>query len=311
MKTTKPIKFIDLFAGIGGFHFAFHKLGLECVFASEINSYARNSYIKNFAPLVSTKFFENNFNEDIYQKDKNEIPNFDILCAGFPCQPFSQIGYKKGFSEDLEGRGNLFFEIAKILEIKKPRAFFLENVQHLVKHDDGRTLNIIKETIEKLDYSFYYKVIRASDFNLPQHRPRIFMVGFLGEKKEDKMFDFPKPIELVKSMSDVFEADCPKKIGYTLRLGGSDSGINDRRNWDRYWVNGIDTKIQPLHGKRMQGFPDDFYLSDSRTKSMRLLGNSVAVDAVYYVGKNLIEYMTDKDKFVFNNLFEPMLKIAV
>ena len=308
---NKPKKIIDLFAGIGGFHLAFHKLGLECVFASEINSDARKCYEQNFKSYVSKDFFEKSFNTDIYQQDKFAIPDFDILCAGFPCQPFSQIGYKKGFSEDLEGRGNLFFEIAKILEIKRPKAFFLENVQHLIKHDDGRTLDIIKQTIEKLDYSFYYKIIRASDFNLPQHRPRIFMVGFLGESNEQKMFNFPKPIPLQKSMSDIFEAECPKKIGYTLRLGGSDSGIHDRRNWDRYWVNGVDTKIKPLHGKRMQGFPDDFYLSESRSKSMRLLGNSVAVDAVYYVAKNMIDYMNDKEKFVFNNLFEPFLKVAV
>ena len=183
---NKPKKIIDLFAGIGGFHLAFHKLGLECVFASEINADARKSYRQNFKSYVSKDFFEKSFNADIYQQDKFAIPDFDILCAGFPCQPFSQIGYKKGFSEDLEGRGNLFFEIAKILEIKRPKAFFLENVQHLIKHDDGRTIDIIKQTIEKLDYSFYYKIIRASDFNLPQHRPRIFMVGFLGESHDKK-----------------------------------------------------------------------------------------------------------------------------
>ena len=304
---NKPKKIIDLFAGIGGFHLAFHKLGLECVFASEINSDARKSYMQNFKSLVSKDFFEKSFNADIYQQDKFAIPDFDILCAGFPCQPFSQIGYKKGFSEDLEGRGNLFFEIAKILEIKRPKAFFLENVQHLIKHDDGKTLSTIKDTIESIGYSFYYKVVRASDFNLPQHRPRTFMVGFLGEEESQKMFYFPKPIPLRKTMSDVFEANCSKEIGYTLRLGGADSGIDDRRNWDRYLVNGENTRIEPFHGKRMQGFPDDFYLSESKSKSMRLLGNSVAVDAVYHVGRNLIDYLENKEKFVFEHLFEPML----
>tara|TARA_B100001287_G_scaffold268589_1_gene265045 strand:- start:3303 stop:4238 length:936 start_codon:yes stop_codon:yes gene_type:complete len=307
MKSLKASKFIDLFSGIGGFHLAFHQLGLECVFASEICEDARKSYIKNFSPLVSKNFFIESFNKDIYDQDKNTIPNFDILCAGFPCQPFSQIGYKKGFSESLEGRGNLFFEIAKILEIKKPTAFFLENVQHLIKHDNGKTLSTIKDTIESIGYSFYYKVVRASDFNLPQHRPRTFMVGFLGEEESQKMFYFPKPIPLRKTMSDVFEANCSKEIGYTLRLGGADSGIDDRRNWDRYLVNGENTRIEPLHGKRMQGFSDNFFLSESRTKSMRLLGNSVAVNAVYHVGKNLIDYLENKEKFVFENLFEPML----
>ena len=140
-------KFIDLFSGIGGFHLAFHKLGLKCVFASEIDESARKSYQANFKTISPNIFERNLFNKDIYLQDKTKIPNFDILCGGFPCQPFSQIGKKKGFRENFEGRGNLFFEIVEILKVKKPQAFFLENVQHLIKHDNGKTFNIIKKTI--------------------------------------------------------------------------------------------------------------------------------------------------------------------
>ena len=308
MNKKHKLQFIDLFAGIGGFHLAFHQLGLKCVFASEISQDARETYEINFKNISPQLFKNENFNQDIFLQNKSNIPNFDILCGGFPCQPFSQIGQKRGFSENFEGRGNLFFEIAEILKLKKPKAFFLENVQHLINHDEGRTLKIIKDTIHELNYSFYYKVIRASHFGLPQHRPRTFMVGFLDETENEKRFSFPEPIPLKKTMSDVFEGECSREIGFTLRLGGGDSGINDRRNWDRYWVNGENTKIQPLQGRRMQGFPDNFYLPKSRTKAMRLLGNSVAVNAVNQVGKNIIEYILDKETFVVNDIYKTKIK---
>ena len=297
-------KFIDLFSGIGGFHLAFHKLGLECVFASEIDDIARKSYYENFKKICPYIFEKNLFNKDIYLQDKKKIPDFDVLCAGFPCQPFSQIGKKKGFGENFEGRGNLFFEIIEILKLKKPMAFFLENVQYLINHDDGKTFNIIKKTINDLDYSFYHKIVRASDFNLPQHRPRTFMIGFLNEKDKDKMFNFPEPLPLKKTMSKIFGKPCEKKIGYTLRLGGAGSGITDRRNWDSYKVDGKVIRITPEHGKLMQGFPKNFYLASSKTNSMRLLGNSVAVNAVYHVGKSLLKYLDYKKNFVIEGAFK-------
>lgn len=298
------IKFIDLFAGIGGFHYALHKLGAKCVYASEIDEVARKSYEYNFKKISPNIFLDNQFNKDIYKQDKKKIPNFDILFAGFPCQPFSQIGKKRGFTENLEGRGNLFFEISEILRVKKPKAFFLENVQHLINHDNGNTFKVIKKTIENLNYSFYHKVVRASDFNLPQHRPRTFMIGFLNEKKRDQQFEFPEPIKLRKTMSDIFGGKCNKEIGFTLRLGGAGSGINDRRNWDRYLVNGKEVRIMPEHGKMMQGFPKNFFLSNSRTSSMKLLGNSVAVNAVKHVSLEMIKYMYDKEKFVLRKVFK-------
>ncbi len=293
----KKYKFIDLCAGIGGFHLALHKLGLECVFASEIEATARKSYEKNFKKISPKIFSKNRFNKNIFELDTKDIPNFDICCAGFPCQPFSQIGYRKGFKEKLEGRGNLFFEIERILKDKRPKAFLLENVQHIVKHDNNRTFSTIQQRITNLGYSFYFKVIRASDFNLPQLRPRTFMVGFSDEKSNDPRFEFPQPIKLKKTMSDIFGGQCNREIGFTLRLGGAGSGLDDRRNWDRYLVDGKEVLLSPDHGKAMQGFPKGFYLADSRTKSMKLLGNSVAVNVIKAVGKQMLRYMEHRKSF--------------
>lgn len=290
--------FIDLFAGIGGFHLALHKVGMECVFASEIDETARQSYVNNFEK-ISPGLFENNlFNKDIFTLDTNDIPNFNIICGGFPCQPFSQIGKKKGFNESLEGRGNLFYEILRIIEDKRPDGFFLENVRHLLNHDSGNTFETIKQSLEKENYSFNYKVIKASDFNLPQLRPRIFMVGFDKSKYGDKEFKFPDPIPLTTSMSDVFNAKCSREIGFTLRVGGRGSAISDRRNWDGYIVNGKELRLSPLEGLRMQGFPDNFILSDSKVKSMKLLGNSVAVNVIENIGENIKSYLEDGIKYV-------------
>ena len=292
----KNIKFIDLFAGIGGFHLAFHKLGAECVFASEIDPIAREVYENNFSK-ISPEIFPDFFNKDIYNQDTKDIPEFDILCGGFPCQPFSQIGQRRGFKENYQGRGNLFFEITRIIEDKKPRAFFLENVQHIMNHDEGKTFNVIQETVRDLGYSFYYKKIRACDFGLPQLRPRTFMVGFRDEKQTEEFFSFPEPVPLKKTMSDIFDGECSREIGFTLRLGGMGSNIDDRRNWDSYLVDGEVVKLQTSQAKEMQGFPKKFKLPDSRSKSLKLLGNSVAVNAVHAVGKQIINYIDNKDSF--------------
>ncbi len=141
--------FIDLFAGIGGFHLAMHRLGGECVFASEIDKEARKTYEYNYKSISPALFANGLFNDDIRQVTPHDIPDFDVLCAGFPCQPFSQAGYKRGFNDNHHSeRGNLFFNIVDIIEAKQPKAFFLENVRGLVNHDSGRTFKIIREILE-------------------------------------------------------------------------------------------------------------------------------------------------------------------
>lgn len=288
--------FIDLFAGIGGFHYALHNIGMKCAFASEIDETARKSYESNFKKITPDLFDNNLFNRDIYELNTDDIPEFNLLCGGFPCQPFSQIGKMKGFNEELEGRGNLFYEILRIIKNKRPEGFFLENVRHLVKHDSGKTFATIQESLEKEGYSFNYKIIKATDFNLPQFRPRTYMVGFDKSKYGNKEFKFPDSVPLTTSMSDIFEGECTRDVGFTLRVGGRGSAISDRRNWDGYIVNGKEVRLSPLEGLRMQGFPDNFILSDSKVKSMKLLGNSVAINVIKNIGINIKSYLEQSSK---------------
>ncbi len=291
---SKKFTYIDLFAGIGGFHIAMDNLGGECVFASEWDEDCRKTYTANFSS-TSTKIFKDGHpNEfyagDITKVDPNSIPNHDVICAGFPCQPFSQAGNKKGFEDT---RGTLFFNIASIMKIKKPKAVFLENVRGLFTHQGGKTFEIIKKTIEELGYTMYYQIVKASDFNCPQHRPRLYMICFRNDIN-GSLFNFPKPVPLTKTMSDVFEGHVDKKIGFTLRVGGKNSPINDRRNWDGYIVDGIERRIGPKEGKRMQGFPDSFVFPVSKSAAMKQLGNSVAIPAIQAIGEKMIDVIINK-----------------
>jgi DNA (cytosine-5)-methyltransferase 1 len=293
--TSKKITFIDLFAGIGGFHLAFHNLGAKCVFVAEWDEPARQTYEKNFAKIEPELFTRENreklFTGDITKVEAKDIPDFDILTGGFPCQPFSQAGLKKGFNET---RGTLFFDIARIIKEKQPSAFFIENVRGLLNHNGGETFATIKKVITKdLGYSFCHKVIFASDFGVPQHRPRLFMVGFRDKKIK---FDFPEPQELKMTMSDVFGGKAEKKVGYTLRVGGRGSNINDRRNWDSYLVNGKVKRLSPKEGLKMQGFPDNFAFPVSEVQAMKQLGNSVAVPAIQATAEQIIEALRKAEK---------------
>jgi len=284
-----PITFIDLFAGIGGFHLAFHNAGAKCVFASEWDEHARQTYERNFRKIDDELFDSGNFVGDITQIDKASIPDFDILCGGFPCQPFSQAGHKLGFDD---ARGTLFFDIAEIIALKRPKAIFLENVKHLLKHDDGKTFKTIQRILsDQLGYKIDHQIVKASDHGLPQHRPRIFIVGF---RDHDVNFQFPLKRELMFTMSDVFEAHVSREIGFTLRVGGKSSAIDDRRNWDGYWVNGQVRRLTPREGKRMQGFPDDFEFPVSRVEAMKQLGNSVAVTAVQDYAESILKALREK-----------------
>jgi DNA (cytosine-5)-methyltransferase 1 len=295
----KKYKFIDLFAGIGGFHYAFHELGAKCVFASEIDSYARKTYEHNLKILDPDLFSSGKFNDDILkisiQDIAKEIPDFDILCAGFPCQPFSQAGSKKGFEEEKDSRGNMFFRIRDIIQVKRPRAIFLENVRHLLKHDNGKTFSIIKDTLEnELKYEFYYKIVKASDFGLPQHRPRLFMIGFRKEDKYKIPFKYPEAIPLKITMSDIFGGNCNKNVGYTLRVGGKGSGLADRRNWDSYLVNNKHVRLTSKEGLLMQGFPENFNFPVAESQAMKQLGNSVAIKAVKAYGQAIIDRLNEE-----------------
>ena len=293
------IKFIDLFAGIGGFHLALKSIGMECVFTSEIDEFAKKTYAANF----KDKYLDNPnlFVGDIWKVDFKKIPDFDILCAGFPCQPFSQAGQKKGFKDNKDG--NLFFSIEEILRIKKPSVFFLENVRHLKNHDSGQTFKVIYKSLQKLDYTFDHKIIKASDFGLPQHRPRIYMVGFykpaLKNMFKELSFTFPREVPLKKTVSDIFggfvstdlSGKKERKVGFTLRVGGGRSPINDRRNWDGYIVDKKVVRINSMQGRQMMGFPKSFKMPVSENQAMKQLGNSVAVNVIKEVAKKVQNYL--------------------
>ena len=283
---TQIIKFVDLFAGIGGFHLALSSMGCKCIFASEKDSYARQTYQFNF----DTQDFE--LNTDIRKISPNQIPDHDILCAGFPCQPFSQAGLKKGFEDgDDSERGNLFFCIVDILEAKRPKAFILENVRHLVNHDNGRTFSIIQNLLKKAGYTVYHQVLKASDYNVPQHRPRVFIVGFRDAKGLPE-FHFPSKIPLTYTMSDIWGGNCEKQIGFTLRVGGKGSTIDDRRNWEFYRVDGEIKRIGINESKKMMAFPDHYHFPVSKTQAMKQLGNSVCVEVVRQVAQSVVNYLT-------------------
>ena len=287
-KAEGKLKFIDLFAGIGGFHIAFSNAGAKCVFASEWDNAARKTYEANFQKTDPELFESGNFAGDITEVEPKKVPDFDILTGGFPCQPFSQAGHKKGFEDT---RGTLFFNIAQIIQEKQPKAFFIENVRNLLNHNDGKTFATIKKTIEEdLGYSFHYKIVKGTDFNIPQHRPRLFMVGF---KDKNVKFEFPNPVPLVKTMSDIFDAPCEKKVGYTLRVGGKGSPITDRRNWDSYRVNGEVVRLGLKEGKRMMGLPEDFVFPVSHSQAMKQMGNAVVVPAIQAVAEEIIKSLNE------------------
>lgn len=268
-KLKSDFKFIDLFAGIGGIRIAFENIGGESVFVSEWDPPCQETYAANFQEIPGG---------DITKIKAQEIPDFDILTGGFPCQPFSQAGLKKGFLD--ETRGTLFYDIARILKEKKPKAYFIENVRGLLNHDGGKTIAVMEDVLHGLGYSFHSKVVKASDFGLPTHRPRLYMVGFRNDADHHIPFEFPEPFKEKVTLSQLLGGEWNKEIGFTLRVGGVSSGINDRRNWDMYIVNGEVRKITVREAAKLMGFPDDFKFPVSNRQAMKQLGNSVAIPAI-------------------------------
>ena len=204
----KTYTFIDLFAGIGGFHQAMHSVGMKCVFASEWDKNARISYEANYKNIAPNLFENNNkyFNEDITKQDPVEIPPFDVCCGGFPCQPFSIAGLRRGFEDT---RGTLFFNIANIVKQKisigcPPKVLFLENVKGLKTHMKGETLKTILATLEELGYAYSFEVLNAKNFGVPQNRERIYIVGF-HKCTGVNSFSYPEPLDKIVTFADIKE----------------------------------------------------------------------------------------------------------
>lgn len=298
--------FIDLFAGIGGIRRPFDKLGGKCVFSSEIDKYAIQTYFANYGEIPSG---------DITKIDEKSIPHFDVLLAGFPCQAFSIAGKRQGFNDT---RGTMFFEIQRILEYHKPKCFLLENVKGLLNHDKGKTFETIKDILEnKLNYKIYYKVLNARNFGMPQNRERIIIVGFLDHSIE---FKFPEPLGIKTRLGNILETNVDAKYTISDRLWASHQRRKEENKrkgngfgyclFDenseytstisaRYYKDGSEIlvkqqnnnprKLTPREAARLQGFPDDFKLVCSDVQCYKQFGNSVPTKMIEAVAVNLIK----------------------
>lgn len=220
--------FIDLFAGIGGIRIPFQELGGKCVFTSEWDKYAQETYCANFGEMPDG---------DITKIEAKVIPDFDVLLGGFPCQPFSQAGLKKGFADT---RGTLFFEIERIIREKRPKAFLLENVKQLRGHDKGKTLKVILEHLDVLNYCVSTEVLRARDFGIPQNRERIYIVGLSKDWypiSEDYKFSFPAPTHEATRLGDILEENVDAKYTISDILWGASTQkrrTQEKRKW--FWI---------------------------------------------------------------------------
>ncbi len=321
-------KYIDLFAGIGGFHQAMSHFKGECVFTSEWDKYAAHTYYENYGIKPEG---------DITQINEKDIPVHDMLCGGFPCQAFSISGKQKGFEDT---RGTLFFEIARIVTYHQPKVLLLENVRNFETHDNGNTLKTVITTLTHLKYTVFHKVLNASDYGLPQNRQRIFIVCFRQDLKITH-FHFPKPFDAKTSLFDILEQtpthtkiinrpdtiftqkdftpktnifgirEYPNKpiqigsinkgrqgeriyspYGHAITLSAYGGGIGAKTGL--YLINNEIRKLTPRECARLQGFPDNFKINPSLNQSYTQFGNSVAINVLKAI-------LTEIYKTHFNN----------
>lgn len=288
----KNFTFVDLFAGIGGFHQAGKANGGKCIFASEIDSEAKKAYEANYGLYPQG---------DITQIDASAIPDHDVLFAGFPCQPFSIIGNRLGF-DDI--RGTLFFEIARILEVKMPSMFILENVKQLSRHNKGRTLQTILQTLKNIGYKVDWAILNALNFGLPQKRERTIIVGFLDNNVE---FSFPKGTgqgrleDVLENDDDVdpkffassrivskrmasHQSSCTPSIWHENKSGNISSypyscALRAGASYNYLLVNG-ERRLTPREMLRLQGFPDTFKIVCNDSQTRKQAGNAVPVNVI-------------------------------
>jgi len=316
-------KFIDLFAGIGGIRLAYQKVGGKCVFSSEYNKFAKVTYEANFGEVPFG---------DITKIDAKSIPDHDVLLAGFPCQPFSIAGVSKkkslgkqhGFLD--ETQGTLFFDIARILKEKKPKAFMLENVKNLVSHDKGRTFEVIYNALDELGYSVHFRVLDGQHF-VPQHRERIIIVGFDRDVfKGQENFEFPNLPKPQKTVRRILEENPEAKYTLSDKLwnylqdyaakhkakgNGFGFGLTNldgisRTISARYYKDGSEIlipqdginprRLTPRECARLQGFPDNYIIPVSDNQAYRQFGNSVVTPLMHSVAKQVTK--------VFDNYHE-------
>lgn len=312
--TDAKYKMIDLFAGIGGTRLGFQLHGnIQSVFSSEWDKFSQKTYRANFGELPFG---------DITKINEIDIPDHDILVAGFPCQAFSQAGLKKGFDDS---RGTLFFDIARILKEKRPKAFLLENVKNLRTHDKGNTFKVIVNTLNELNYSIHTYILKAKDFGVPQNRERIYIVGFnkdLVNKFEE--FKFPEAMKIETKVGDILQnkVDSKYTISDKLWQGHQRRKLEHKKKGNgfgytifnenspytntlsaRYYKDGSEIlieqhnlnprKITPREAARLQGFPETYIIPVSDTQAYKQFGNSVCVPVIYNIAGKIFEKLED------------------
>jgi DNA (cytosine-5)-methyltransferase 1 len=307
---TKEFSFIDLFAGIGGIRIAFEKRGGECVFTSEWDKFSQLTYFENFKEMPSG---------DITQVHVRSIPKHDILLAGFPCQPFSHAGRKLGF-DDI--RGTLFFDIARIIKVRRPKMILLENVKGFKSHDKGNTFAVVTNTLEALGYEVNAQVLNARDFGVPQNRERIYIVAIDRKQTRKTDFSFPEPPKKLTRLGDILEKNVDEKYtisdrlwsghrrrlrehkakgnGFGYSLFNSDSEYTSTIS-ARYYKDGSEIlieqknknprKLTPREAARLQGFPDSFRIPVSDAQAYRQFGNSVAIPVVAAIAREMVKLL--------------------
>ena len=321
-KKLKDYTFIDLFAGLGGFRLSLESLGARCVYSSEWDEPVRKVYEMNF---------EDKPHGDITKINEKDIPEHDILCAGFPCQAFSISGKQLGFEDS---RGTLFFDVARIVKEKKPKVVFMENVKNFASHDGGNTLNVVRKIMEEMGYTFYFKILNSVNFGIPQKRERIYMVCFRNDLSI-KNFDFPKSIKLEKYVEDylITEEELVKNLyidrediyyngiednqysNKTIRLGIVNKGGQGERIYSTkgiaitfsangggifsktggYLVNGKPRKLHPRECARLMGHPDSYKISESNNQAYKQLGNSVVIDVLQYISIEIANALNENN----------------
>lgn len=312
----KNLKIASFFAGVGGIELGFEEAGFETIYANEIDKYAIETYENNFDISVDPR--------DINDIKADEIPDFDIMLAGFPCQAFSLAGHRQGF-DDEKGRGTLFFELERIFKVKKPEIIFLENVRNLVGHDNGNTFRTILEKLENQGYHVKYQILNSSDFgNIPQNRERIYILAFLN-KETYYNFEFPKPIKLDVKLGDLIEFNVKKEEAYYYTAEKNKfydtlkSGMTNEESiyqWRRTYVRENKSKVCPTLTANMgtgghnvpliktklgirkltprecfnlQGFPENYKIPEkiSNTQAYKQAGNSVVVPVIERIAKEV------------------------
>jgi DNA (cytosine-5)-methyltransferase 1 len=318
----KGYTFIDLFAGLGGFRIALESLGAKCVYSNEWDEHVQKVYEDNFGDMPEG---------DITKVDENTIPSHDILCAGFPCQAFSISGKQRGFEDS---RGTLFFDVSRIVKAKKPKIVFMENVKNFATHDGGRTLEVVKATMEELGYTFTQKVLNAVDYGVPQKRERIYMICFRNDLNVNG-FEFPKPFKLTKHVENFLledeelvkdlYVDRPdtyyngnKDDKYSnktsIRLGIVNKGGQGERIYSTkgiaitlsangggifaktggYLINGKARKLHPRECARLMGYPDSYKICNSMNQAYKQFGNSVVIDVLQLIAQQIGKAMEEK-----------------